>query len=135
MTTPAGGEADRKGLFIALKDTLATLIAIGKTRAELLIVELEEEKLRLMSMWSKAIGAAFLLALGIIMAVCCLALAFWEQRVVVFGLFAALFIGGGLMLVGSLKRQAAQPSKMFKASLSELEDDMAQLRRYRNKSE
>jgi len=86
-------------------------------------------------MWSKAIGAAFLLAVGVIMAVFCLALAFWEQRILVFGLFAALFIGGGLILVASLKRQAAQPSKMFKASLSELEDDMAQLRRYRNKSE
>lgn len=135
MTQSSGGEADRKGLFVALKNTLATLIAIGKTRAELLVTELEEEKLRLMSMWSKAIGAAFLLAVGLIMAVFCLALAFWEQRVMVFGLFAALFIGGGLMLVASLKRQAAQPSKMFKTSLSELEDDMAQLRRYRNKSE
>jgi uncharacterized membrane protein YqjE len=135
MTQSPGGEADRKGLFVALKNTLATLIAIGKTRAELLVTELEEEKLRLMSMWSKAIGAAFLLAVGVIMAVFCLALAFWEQRVMVFGLFAAFFIGGGLMLVASLKRQAAQPSKMFKASLSELEDDMAQLRRYRNKSE
>lgn len=135
MTTPAGGDTDRKGLFAALKETLATLLAIGKTRAELLIVELEEEKLRLMSMWSKAIGAAFLLAVGVIMAVFCLALAFWEQRILVFGLFAALFIGGGLVLVASLKRQVAQPSKLFKASLSELEDDMAQLRRYRNKSE
>lgn len=135
MTQSSGGEADRKGLFVALKNTLATLIAIGKTRAELLVTELEEEKLRLMSMWSKAIGAAFFLAVGVIMAVFCLALAFWEQRVMVFGLFAALFIGGGLLLVASLKRQAAQPSKMFKASLSELEDDMAQLRRYRNKSE
>ena len=88
-----------------------------------------------MSLWAKAIGAAFLLALGVVMVVCCVALAFWEQRVVVFGIFAVLFIGGGAILVGSLKRKASQPSKMFKSSLSELEADMAQLRRYRNKSE
>jgi uncharacterized membrane protein YqjE len=135
MADQAGGEAGREGLFSALKNSLATLIAIGKTRAELLVTELEEEKLRLMSMWSKAIGAAFLLAVGVIMAVFCLALAFWEHRIVVFGIFAALFIGGGLLLIGSLKHQTAQPSKMFRASLAELEADMALLRRNRGKAE
>src|SRR5574343_978239 len=135
MTPESGGEERRAGLFSALKNTIATLIAIGKTRAELLVTELEEEKLRLMSLWSKAIGAAFLLALGVVMVVCCVALAFWEQRVIVFGIFAVLFIGGGAILVASLKRQASQPSKMFKSSLHELEADMAQLRRYRNKPE
>ncbi|WP_153132247.1 phage holin family protein [Dechloromonas hortensis] len=135
MTQQAGGEAGRAGLFAALKNMIATLIAIGKTRAELLVTELEEEKLRLMTLWSKAIGAAFMLALGVIMAVFCIALAFWEQRVLVFGLFAALFIGGGLLLIGSIKKQAKQPSKLFRASLAELEADMAELRRYAKKPE
>ena len=135
MTQSAGGEEGREGLFSALKNLVATLLAIGKTRAELLVTELEEEKFRLMSLWAKAIGAAFLLALGVVMLVCCIALAFWEQRVIVFGIFAALFVGGGLVLASSLKRQASQPSKMFKASLSELEADMAQLRRSRTKPE
>ena len=135
MTPESGSEGNREGLFSALKNIVATLIAIGKTRAELLVTELEEEKFRLMSLWAKAIGAAFLLALGVVMLVCCIALAFWEQRVIVFGIFAALFVGGGLVLASSLKRQASQPSKMFKASLSELEADMAQLRRSRNKPE
>lgn len=135
MADQAGGEGGREGLFAALKNSLATLIAICKTRAELLVTELEEEKLRLMSLWSKAIGAAFMLAVGIVLAIFCLALAFWEQRVIVFGIFAVLFISGALYLIASLKRQAAQPSKMFRASLSELEADMALLRRYRKKSE
>jgi len=135
MTQQAGGEAGRAGLFAALKGMIATLIAIGKTRAELLVTELEEEKLRLMALWSKAIGAAFMLALGVVMAVFCIALAFWEQRVLVFGLFAALFIGGGLLLIGSIKKQAQQPSKLFRASLTELEADMAELRRYAKKPE
>ena len=135
MAEQAGGEAGREGLFAALKNSLATLIAIGKTRGELLVTELEEEKLRLMSLWSKAIGAAFMLAVGVVLAIICLALAFWEHRVLVFAIFSLLFIAGALLLIASLKRQAAQPSKMFKASLSELESDMALLRRYRNKSE
>lgn len=135
MSQQAGGEERRAGLFSALKNMIATVIAIGKTRAELLVTELEEEKLRLMSLWSKAIGAAFLLAVGSIMAVFCLALAFWEQRVLVFGIFSVLFIGGGLYLIGALKRQARQPSKMFRASLAELEEDMAELRRHVRKAE
>ncbi|UCV19144.1 phage holin family protein [Ferribacterium limneticum] len=135
MAEQAGGEAGREGLFAALKNSVAALIAIGKTRAELLVTELEEEKLRLMSLWSKAIGAAFMLAVGVVLAIFCLALALWEHRVIVFGIFAALFIGGALFLIASLKRQTAQPSKMFRASLSELEADMALLRRHRNKSE
>ena len=129
MSVDTGGEAGREGLFASLKNLIATLLAIGKTRAELLVTEIEEEKYRLMSLWAKAIGASFLFALGLIMLVFCIALAFWEQRVLVFGVFSAAFIFGGFFLVASLRRQAAQPTKLFHASLSELESDMSQLRR------
>lgn len=129
MVRQPGGEGDREGLFAALKNLLATLLAIGKTRAELLVTEIEEEKYRVIGLFSKAIGAAFLLALAVVMAVFALALAFWEQRVLVFGLFAVLFGLGAWWLFAALKRQFAMPSKLFRASLSELETDMAQLRR------
>ena len=135
MSAGAGGEAGREGLFVSLKNLVATLLAIGKTRAELLVNELEEEKFRLMSLWAKAIGAAWLFVLGIIMVVCCVAAAFWEQRVLVFGLAAALFIGSGILIFISLRRQMAQPSKIFRGSLAELEADMAQLRRHRDAPE
>jgi uncharacterized membrane protein YqjE len=63
------------------------------------------------------------------MAICCIALLFWEQRVLVFGVAAALFISVGVLVFASLRRELSQPSKMFRASLAELETDMAQLRR------
>lgn len=129
MSAGAGGEAGREGLFSALKNLLGTLLAIGKTRAELLVTEVEEEKLRLMSLWAKAFSVAWLFALGIVMAICCIALLFWEQRVLVFGVAAGLFIFVGFLVFISLRRQLAQPSKMFRASLAELETDVAQLRR------
>ena len=136
MSTHPGGEAAGRGsLFSALKNSTATLVAIGKTRLELLVTEIEEEKLRLMSLWSKAIGAAFMLAIGVVLLVFWLALAFWEQRVLVFGLASLLFIGGGLWLVASLKAQARRPSKLFHASLAELEQDIAELRRQAGKAE
>jgi uncharacterized membrane protein YqjE len=129
MSAGAGGEAGREGLFSALKNLLGTLLAIGKTRAELLVTEVEEEKLRLMSLWAKAFSVAWLLALGTVMAICWIALLFWEQRVMVFGIAAGLFISVGIVVFASLRRQLSQPSKMFRASLAELETDMAQLRR------
>ena len=132
MSAGSGGEAGREGLFASLKNLVATLLAIGKTRAELLVNELEEEKFRLMSLWAKAIGAAWLFALGTVMVVCCLAVAFWEQRVLVFGVASVLFLGVGFMVFASLRRQMAQPSKIFRGSLAELEADMAQLRRHKD---
>lgn len=128
MSAGAGGEAGREGLFSALKNLLGTLLAIGKTRAELFVTEVEEEKLRLMSLWAKAFSVAWLFALGIVMAICCIALLFWEQRVLVFGIAAGLFMSVGVLVFVSLRRQLSQPSKMFRASLAELETDMAQLR-------
>jgi uncharacterized membrane protein YqjE len=135
MTQQTSGEAGREGLYTALKNSIATLISIGKTRAELLVTEIEEEKYRLKILGSKAIGAAFFISMAIVMAVFCLVTLFWEQRVLVFGLFAVLFGLAGFFLVSSLSRQAKQPSKLFRASLNELEADMAQLRRYAKKPE
>jgi H+/gluconate symporter-like permease len=49
--------------------------------------------------------------------------------VLVFGIAAGVFVFVGFLVFASLRRQLAQPSKMFRASLAELETDMAQLRR------
>ena len=128
MTGSEGGEGGREGLFAALKNSAATLLSIGRTRAELLVLEIEEEKYRLIALWSKAIGAAFLLTLAVIMAVFSLALAFWEQRVLVFGAFALLFFLGAAALILALRRQVRAPSQLFRSSLAELDTDLAQLR-------
>lgn len=129
MRGASGGEGEREGLFAALKNLLATLLAIGKTRAELLVTEVEEEKYRILGLFSRALGAGFLLALAIVMAVFALAMALWEQRVFVFGAFALLFGVGAWALFVSLQRRFAEPSKLFRGSLAELENDMAALRR------
>ncbi|MBL0353424.1 MAG: phage holin family protein [Candidatus Dechloromonas phosphoritropha] len=133
MPARSRGEASRERLFVSLKNLILTLLAIGKTRAELLVTEVEEEKLRLMSLWAKAVGALFLFAVGLMMLVAFIALIFWEQRILVFGMAAGLFLVTGLLLVSALRRQIAQPSKLFRASLTELETDMAQLRQATDK--
>ena len=132
---PAGsrGEASRERLFVSLKNLILTLLAIGKTRAELLVNEVEEEKFRLMSLWAKAVGAAFLFAVGLVLLVAFVALVFWEQRVLVFGLAAGLFLITAVFLVLALRRQISQPSRLLRASLAELEADVAHLQRAMDK--
>ena len=122
------GEGGRPGLFVALKNLLANLLAIGRTRAELLVVELEEEKFRLLGLLGRAVGAAFLLGLAVVLGLFWLLLAFWEQRLLIVGLAALACLGGGFWLLGALRRAAAAPSRLFAASLAELDEDIAQLR-------
>ena len=133
MPAASRGEASRERLFVSLKNLILTLLAIGKTRAELLVNEVEEEKFRLMSLWAKAVGAAFLFAVGLVLLVAFVALVFWEQRVLVFGLAAGLFLITAVFLVLALRRQISQPSRLLRASLAELEADVAHLQRAMDK--
>lgn len=124
MAAGSGGE----GLFSALRNLLATLVATGRTRLELLGIEVEEEALRLLGLVARGIAALFLLGLGLILLIACLAVAFWEQRVAIFGAFALFTLGAGLYLFLRAKQQASQPSALFRSSIAELDADLARLR-------
>lgn len=119
---------DGEGLFAALRKLLAAVVASGRMRLELLGTELQEEKVRLLSLLAMGVGALFLFGLGIVLAIVFLAAVFWEYRVAVFGISAFLTLGGAFLLLALAKRQATQSSQMFKASLAELDADLARLR-------
>lgn len=124
MAAGTGGE----GLFAALRNLLATLVATGRSRLQLLGIEVEEETLRLLGIVVKGVGALFLLGLGLVLLIACLAAAFWEQRVLIFGLSAAITLLAGIFLFLRAKKEATQPSALFRASIAELDADLARLR-------
>lgn len=126
MRESQGAEAG--GLFSALRNIAATLLATGRTRLELLSNELEEEKLRAIRLLMVAHGMLFCFGVGILLVVAFLVALFWEQRLAVLGFFALLFLAfGGAFLTGF--RQAwRRPQKPFAASLAELQEDLHQLR-------
>lgn len=128
MMASPGGENASGGLFAALKGLLATLVATGRLRLELLVTELEEEKLRVLDLLVGAAAAVFLLALGIVLAIACLAAAFWEQRVLVFGGCAVLTLLSGLFFALRLRARLKQPPALFRTSLRELGKDIDALR-------
>lgn len=131
MTAGPGGE----GLFAALKTLLTTLLGIGKTRLELLSVELQEEKFRLLSLVVYSLAALFCLGLGIVLAVAWVAAAFWEQRVVVFAAFAVLFLVVAAILASLASRAAHRGSSIFRSSLAELQSDLIELQSETRKPE
>lgn len=129
----AGANSDTEtvratGLFGSLKLIAATLIASGRTRLELLGNEIEEEKLRAIHMLLMALGLVFCLGVGVLLTVAFLAVLYWDSRLLVLGGFATLFVVLGWVFFRALKKAAQRTSPLFAASLSELEEDLRQLK-------
>lgn len=121
------GEAGA-GLFAALKNSAATLLASGKTRLELLGNEIEEEKLRAINLLLMAQGMVFCLCAGTLIAVFFLSALFWESRLLVLGAATGFFLVLGLVFFVLFKRATLRPEKMFAASIAELQEDLRQLK-------
>ncbi|WP_153110661.1 phage holin family protein [Propionivibrio limicola] len=126
MSAPQGGE--QSGLFAALKNISATLLATGKTRLELLGNEIEEEKLRAIRLVFLAQGMAFCLGVGVLLFVALMAALFWESRLVVLGGAAGVFLAGGAFCCVLFKRATVRPEPVFAASIAELQEDIRQLK-------
>ncbi len=116
------------GLFAALKNSAATLLAIGKTRLELLGNEIEEEKLRAINLLLMAQGIVFCLCAGTLIAVFFLCALFWENRLFVLAAAAGFFLVLGLVFFALFKRAIQRPEKMFAASIAEMQEDLRQLK-------
>ena len=116
------------GFFASLKRLLATLVATGKTRLELLGAELEEEKIRLTQLLVFSVAALVFLCIGMVLLVALVAAAFWENRIVIFAVFSLIFIGGGLALTATALRLSRRRSGLFASSISELQADLEALR-------
>ena len=117
------------GLLVSLRGLIATAIALFQTRLELLATELEEEKLRLLSIMMFAAVAFVMLGTGLVLSVIFLALLFWEDhRLLVMGGLTAIFLlcGFGALLLVQRKLQAG--SRLFSASLAEMTQDQQALR-------
>ena len=118
----------RAGLFAAMKNIAATVLAGGKTRLELLGNEIEEEKLRAMQLILMAQGMVFCFGVGTLLAVALLTALFWDSRLLVLGASAALFLVGGGVFYAAFKRATHRPEHMFAASIAELQEDLRQLK-------
>lgn len=126
MGESQGGE--QAGLFSAVKNIAATLLASGRTRLELFSNEIEVEKLRAMRLVLMAQGMVFCFGIGIILAVALLVTLFWEQRLAILAILAFAFLALGGVFLGRFRQASQRSDRMFSASLAELEQDIRELK-------
>ena len=116
------------GLFVSLRRTFATLIALGHTRLELVSVEIEEqiEFAAGVLLWS--IAAIFFGSLSILVLALTVVIAFWDShRLLVAGLVTlalAAFAAGAVLVV---RARLLNRPRLLSASLGELKRDVEAL--------
>jgi uncharacterized membrane protein YqjE len=126
MSDTQGGT--NSGLFAALKNIGATLLASGRTRLELLGNEIAEEKLRAVKLVLMAQGMVFCFGVGSLIAVALLTALFWEHHLLVLIASAGIFLVLGGFFYTQFKRLAHRPDHVFAASIAELQEDIRQLK-------
>jgi uncharacterized membrane protein YqjE len=114
-------------LLSALRDIVATLLASGKTRLELFSNEVEIGKLRAVELMLVALAMASCFGIAVVLAVVFLVVLFWEQRLAVLAVSALAFLVFGAVLLARLRQDSRRPSRIFAASVTELEQDLHRL--------
>ncbi len=121
--TPGSG-----GLLAATRNSAATLLASGRTRLELLGNEIKEEKLRAVRLLLLSQLMAFCLMVGTILTIGLLIVVFWDSRAQLLGAFMVLFFVAGGVAYVALRRSLSSSKRIFAASISELAEDLRQLK-------
>lgn len=122
------GSAGSGGIFASVKNLAATLVAMGRTRLELLGNEIAVEKQRFVNLFLLAQVLVLCLILGVILLVVLMALLFWDQRLLVIAGMAAFFLGLAGYLYLRVQRLLHPPEPVFANSLAELKEDLRQLK-------
>jgi uncharacterized membrane protein YqjE len=105
------------------------LLASVQNRLELISVELQEEKFRLIRIFIWISAAVFSGMMAIMSASLTLVYLFWESaRIAVLGGLTALYTATLIIILVALRRFLARQPNPFAATLHELEEDRACIR-------
>jgi len=116
------------GLMGSVKRLAATLTSIVSTRLELLANELQEERLRLTQMLLFALFALFCFGMALLLFTVFIVVLFWDDhRLAVLGALSLVFFVSGSLAAVLLRGKAQEKSRLFSASLAELEKDREML--------
>ena len=108
----------------SLRRLARTAVELVRVRLELLSLDVEEAKVRFLSILLLGAVAFLCLSLGVVMGAFWLVAAYWEtHRMLVLGLLTGGFLGGGLLALTALSWRARKGPRLFSASLAELEKD------------
>jgi uncharacterized membrane protein YqjE len=113
----------------ALKSIAATLLDSVQTRLALLVNEIQTQKQQAVQQLWRALALLFCLWLGLLLTVALAVLLWWEQRILVLGLFTVLFLAMAGYFYAALRRNSAASAPLFAVSLAELQEDLRQLKK------
>ena len=117
------------GIVGDIKGIASTGLRAVRTRLELLSIELKEEKAWAVRCLVVALTALYLLTIGLLLAI--FALVVWasaENRPLILGVFAALFLAAGAGATFWLVSSTKQRSPLFKDTIAVLKGDEQALR-------
>lgn len=121
--------ASRAGLFESLRQLLNTALELAQVRLELLVADLQLEKLRLVDVALRALLGLLLLGLGLLLLIGFLLMLLWDgYRLPALGVLTLLCIGGGVLLLQAAKRRLRDGDELLAATRAEFERDRAALR-------
>ncbi|NMG17560.1 phage holin family protein [Aromatoleum bremense] len=122
-------EDSRPRLAASLRGLLDSGLGIVQSRLELLVVEVQEEKLRLASLLLNIVLTAVLVGFGIVFLAIFLTVLFWEEhRLLALGLGTAALFGAGLFTASNAAADLRRGTRLFAASLAELARDREAVR-------
>ncbi|WP_304525136.1 phage holin family protein [Halomonas sp. I5-271120] len=115
------GPAER--VFEATRRLIGSLLATGETRLRLAVVELEEEKARLITLLLLAGVSFLLLLLGMAVLTLLVVVVFWDSyRLEAIAACALALLGSGLAMALWVRRLARRPT-LLKSTLKHLATD------------
>jgi len=118
------------GLMDSVRRLAATAVGLVETRLEIVVTELEEEKLRIRQTLILGVVAGFCFAVAALLAVMLVVVVFWEtHRLAAIGGLLVLFLGCGAVAGASLWRHAGAHARLFDTTLGELRKDRERLGR------
>ena len=122
--TRGSRSAHRGGLFDSLKTLASTLVAIGRTRLELLSIDIEEERVWLTSMLVWTLTALFCAGLSILLVILFFIVIWWDtHRLLAVAIPALLLMLCAVLAVNVVRGKMRAKPRLFAASLAELSKD------------
>ena len=121
--------ASRAGLFESLRQLLNTALELAQVRLELLVADLQLEKMRLVEVALRALLGLLLLGLGLLLLIGFVLMLLWDgYRLPALGALTLLCLGGGALLLQAAKRRLREGDELLAATRAEFERDRAALR-------
>lgn len=120
----------QENLLSSIKNLASTGVSIAQTRLELLSVDVQIARNKLINLLVMIVSALFFLFFGLVMLALLIVIYSWESdRMLALGLLTTAFISIGLILVLVIMQALRNMPKLFEASIAEFSKDREELSR------